>query len=449
MAISEADIITGVMILLIILLLFMIAKGIKKNKTLRTPEQQLFVPITKAEYTNEKINTPTVLTNDDHRPEPMEPVMKNHDIQIINRYTEVRRDWDNVYARHRQRAVFNPLREILMNIRVIPPKRPPGNHQNEVRRDRQQDPEKYIQDMQRDNHHDDNQNVHNSHINMILARKYNRLYELHSNTDLESIAKELDMSISELQEAKITAALQEIEEYGMSNIEENHINRQKLSVVLNEIRKGYSITSVSNAVDEDGNSIAIAEDWILTLAWERIHAPDNADVHETLKQALIDQLIDATHVFRRNALENDLLRVFFGGMLTDAVENSDDPDNFIVRPVCINGRVGRVLSAFTLIDNDPVLREPEKDEKEIANEAYTKAGHILNSELENYDTGNKPIKELYIKDDEDLSEGEQSTVFEFRKHAKEKIVETLKTDYENLIDEKLLLNITQNAISVV
>jgi hypothetical protein len=302
-------------------------------------------------------------------------------------------------------------------------------------------PETALEDLQRKNHNNDSQNVHDSHVNHSLAKKYDRLYELHieQNKDMHTLLPELGINIDEMQELKIQSTLSEIRTYAVSR--SNEANLKKIDCVLNEIQKGGTITSISNAVDESGTRIAIAEDWILTLAWERIHSQDNALVQDSLKESLYDQLVDATYVISEHTnVAMNILRMFFDGNITDH-EGRD-----IIRPVCINGRVARILSAFTLIDVDSILSEPEKDDKEIANIAYTKANHIIEQELDSY--GNN-IKQLYSKRDDELSAPEQETVRRFTDHVKQVMAETLRRDYEDSVDEKLLMTIISNSIAVV
>jgi len=341
-----------------------------------------------------------------------------------------------------------------------------GTHNEEiVVRDRDQPPEEFFNEIQRNNHNDDPQNSHDSHVNMILCKKYNRLYELHieQNKDLHDALPELGMNINEVQEVKIASAMAEIKIYAQHYIRDKYpneedpeqvrnanIEREKMSCVLEEIQKGYTITSISNAVDENGSRIAIAEDWILTLAWERIHSKDNVSVQDNLKESLYDQLIDATYIFRAGSIAGDIIRLFFRNNIPDEDTGTRD----VIRPVCINGRVARVLSLFTLIDTDPVLSEPEKDNKEVANEAYTKANHILEQELDKFqinlpELADFSMRDLYIKDEDELTPRERTVVNNFSDHVKRVMTETLRNDYENIIEEKTLFNIINNSIAVV
>jgi hypothetical protein len=126
----------------------------------------------------------------------------------------------------------------------------------------------------------------------------------------------------------------------------------------------------------------------------------------------------------------------------------------MLRILTINGRVARILSAFTLIDKDPILSEPEKDNKEVANEAYTKANHILEQELDNFkinlpELANSSMRDLYVKDEDELTPRERKVVHNFSDHVKRVMAETLRNDYENIIEEKTLFNIINNSIAVV
>lgn len=325
--------------------------------------------------------------------------------------------------------------------------------------------DEFFDNIQRNNHNNDSQNVHNTQINVSLAKKYDRLYELHiqQNKDLYDALPNLELIFDDIQEMKIISTMREIRQFAEAHISSKYTDvnnveqmkyasteREKIMCVLNEIQKGNTITSISNAVDENGSRIPISEDWILTLAWEHIHSHDNIPVLKNLQEALYDQLIDATYTFSSGSIADDILRLFFGNNFT----NGGNTTRVVIQPVCINGRVGRILSAFTLIDTDPILAEPEKDDKEIANEAYTKANHILEEELSTF-TINIPeypetsIRDLYSKDDSDLTDSERVIVTDFSNHVKKVVAETLHKEYKHLIDEKLLVTIVNNSVSVM
>lgn len=330
---------------------------------------------------------------------------------------------------------------------------------------RSRNPSEFFDEIQRNNHDNDSQNVHNTQINVSLAKKYDRLYELHiqQNKDLYDALPNLELNFDDIQEMKISSTMREIRQFAEAHISDKYpdinnveqtrcanMEREKITSVLNEIQKGNTITSISNAVDENGSRIPISEDWILTLAWEHIHSHDNIPVQKNLQEALYDQLIDATYTFSSGSIANDILRLFFGNNFI----NDGNTTRLVIQPVCINGRVGRILSSFTLIDTDPILAEPEKDDKEIANEAYTKANRILEEELNKFiinipDSPETRIRDLYSKDDSDLTDNERTIVTDFSNHVRKVVAETLHKEYEHLIDEKLLVNIVNNSVSVM
>jgi len=162
-----------------------------------------------------------------------------------------------------------------------------------------------------------------------------------------------------------------------------------------------------------------------------------------MQTALVEQLIDCTYDINENNPGHEILRILFGLPELPTSRGTGT----IVRTVCINGRVGRILSTFTLLDADSILSSPEMDDKELFNEAYVKANKVLEIALDTHD--NPVIRDLYSKPEDTLNMQEQLIVNRFRERAKSEIAKTLKADYENLIDEKSLYTIINNSVSVI
>jgi hypothetical protein len=308
-------------------------------------------------------------------------------------------------------------------------------------------PEERFADMQ--DHNNDPQNVHNSQVTGSLSRKYEELYNLHVKANGTETIME-GMTEDDMQEAKIDATMHEIRAFINKNSDPEL--RKKAHSALNEIQKGNLITTISNKVDVNGDLIPISEDWILTLVWERIQSPDNDNNREELQTALFDQLVDCTYTIRvGNDLASEFLRILFGlpHMPNLGQNEGDGQGREVTRTVCIVGRVSRILSTFTLLDANPELSKPVMDDKELSNEAYTKANNVLNQALSKYEETHENIRELYAIPDEDLSMKDRLVVGDFIKVAKEKIAIELKRDYENLIDEKTLYTIINNSVSAI
>ncbi len=268
-------------------------------------------------------------------------------------------------------------------------------------------------------HANDSQNVHDSSIVKLLRKKYERLTEL---CKLDDSFKELQLTEMELNEMRTRTAFLQIEE-AIRKLSAN--KAAKCRILLGEIRKGHTITSVSDS--------GVREDWILTLVWERIHHPENLENREKLIESLLDQFLES--VKKRAPIVDATLRVL-----------GINPVQEKYYTVCINGRVGHVLASLTLLDSDSILREPEKDETEIANLAYYKASNIVDTSLKEWKHNYKarPIHEIYQNTSE-LDDVEEKIVKEFEKYCRTEIEKELKKEYSGMISNAKLTEIIGKA----
>jgi len=251
----------------------------------------------------------------------------------------------------------------------------------------------YYNDLQK--HDNDSQNVHNLHVINALRKKYTRLVEL--NIDFESLILptinkllSFGLSINEIDAVRMQEIINQIEKCAKMY----DINKQyRISRVLTEINKGKLISSLSQPDD------SISESYILTLIWNRIHHTDNHDNVNIMEIALLDQLLDC---------------------VTDS--------SIDIHFVCITGRVARMISSLSLLDKDPILFEPEKDTKEIANLAYSKAHNILQNELKNNN-----MESVYISDPSKLTIDDQNNLNKFEESVRNQIKEVLHAEYKNIL----------------
>jgi hypothetical protein len=108
--------------------------------------------------------------------------------------------------------------------------------------------------------------------------------------------------------------------------------------------------------------------------------------------------------------------------------------------VCVNGRVARIISALSLLDNDSILAEPELDEAEIKNLAYSKANNILQKNLK--EAG---LEDLYIADREKISAEDKVKIEMLENKIREEIGDVLKKEYNNFVPTKSLTEIIAQA----
>lgn len=287
-------------------------------------------------------------------------------------------------------------------------------------------------------HQNDSQNSHDPVINSILANKYARLVELYDEESDIELAKSMGISYQdEFQESKIKSAINELSLFGINKIkssrkisdESKSEKLERFDIVIKKISSSNEKSvSISKILDDSGNIVPVLESWVLTLVWDRIMHPDNDANRKQLQNTLVKQLIDATE---KN------LRLFH--MIDAIMTNTPIPDSEFY-PVCVNGRISRMLSVFTLLDADPELSKPELDHSEIANLAYSRSSQILNSELESQN-----MEKLYNSDYDSLSAENQTKVDRFCKHVRSRIESELRVEFGAFVKEDIMNDIIEKA----
>lgn len=300
--------------------------------------------------------------------------------------------------------IMNIMQNELLNIVLQNHERPPR------RRPREVPAEDFLRNMER--HEDDSQNVHQSQINKLFVKKYNRLAELFSISD----------EVREQALSEITYTAQKyINDNGLTKSQKN-IRNKRIRMVLDKIREGNRLTSISLESPP-------REDEILALVWLRIQSlSDNANHTISLFDNLLDCAPKRTHT------------------ILDLADGIDQKYSV----VCINGRVGRILGSLTLIDSDPILGAPEKDINTITNEAYAKAGHVYDKAIENYrnkNTAIRPAQEIYNTSATTPEETEELTLFE--NYIKNNIRDIITQDYSDILTPQKLSEIISSSQSVV
>lgn len=273
-------------------------------------------------------------------------------------------------------------------------------------------------------HNNDGQNVHNSQVIYYLKQKWKRLEEFGQSNSQTKELIDAGFSEVEIENVKIDETFRQINQA----IKDFPTERKtKIELVLKEINKGNTISSISYKM-QNNEPVLVKENWILTLVWERIHHPDNKENQEKLQDILLDLLYDCISNFNNN--QNEMIRQFINNL---QVENID-----IFYILCINGRVSRILSIFTLIDPDNILSEPIKDDKELANLIYMKVSKMLNDEIKNQN-----LEKLFEKDV--YTPIEKEKIDNFEKYMKLKIEKDITQEYKDIIPIKQLTEIIRNA----
>jgi hypothetical protein len=279
----------------------------------------------------------------------------------------------------------------------------------------------YYQKVQ--THDNDSQNSHDSFIVKCLVKKYKRLVELNADLPKPEIG---DTDPIALQNLLVNTTFMEIRNEAMKM---KHFELTRINLVLADIAKGSPISYLDTT-----------EDIVLMHVWRRIHAPANTG-NTNMVMTLLEQLINATE---QSTPVMDLINGLLPELNFHIPRAQQGPVTYSV--VCCGGRIARILSSLTLQDADPILAEPEKDGKELANEAYTKSHKIYCDMLA---TQSDEFKKIYEQiDTSTLSDAEKKNIDEFNDSVKKQIEIILKQDYIDINSEALniIIKTAQSAI---
>ncbi len=287
----------------------------------------------------------------------------------------------------------------------------------------------YYETIQRDNHADDTQNVHDSTVIKELKRRYDRLMEL--NQKALQIPTELEghMTAEEYADTFCHSMFVELGNYCQSYFDPVTSSEKfnKAHKVIETASKGSIFTGF---IDE------IREDWILAHVWYRIHSDENTSQKEQLLNALMDQLQDAGKYAIANPI-TQVIRTIAGLPPTNQPELTTE---------CTTGRIGRYFQTFTLLDADPILQRPIMDEKEYENEAFAKSYKILCKTID--ETPGMDL--LYHNPDENaLSQEDRVRLDEMKESARKAIAKTIQNDYDGIISSDKLDRIIEKCIAGV
>lgn len=302
----------------------------------------------------------------------------------------------------------------------------------------------YYMQKQKDNHNDDAENSHDSTIVKEIKRLYSRLSHLNDCADLDKGINNIMpfMSCKEYRIMIKESAYYEINKF-ISSVD--NMNKQyTANLVLNHvIKKDHMIMSLT--IDD---KYPVSTLWILSQVWTRLHAHDNKENIDKLKESLLDQLLDCSMEIPEEQLNLLVQRAILMGQNIDEIF-----ENFIkYKPICPVGMANRFMQVFTLLDADPVLSTPVKDKQEYMNEALTTSYAVLQECFTSFkmDDVSKTSEELYNSLESDLTSEELDIVRRFEKYVKLKIRSKLTNDYGGILSIQTLheiIDIAESGIS--
>lgn len=267
---------------------------------------------------------------------------------------------------------------------------------------------------ERERHDNDGQNVHEPVIVKCLSAKYKRMLELRVNDpDRKAFERSLiaeGYDRNQVRNMEISKADQEIRQHVATLPKER---AEAITRVLDVISCGNTTVSLTGH--------PVKDIWVLTLVWGRIHHPSNAKNFAEMRDVLMDQLCDASHA------------------------DGYVPQTETTGAVCINGRIGRILSVLTLLDSDPVLAKPELDFKELRNLALSKCANLLKQRLKE----EPEMAPLFAALRETLSEDEIHDVEKFEARLRSEIEQTIQQEYSRLLSARELEALIRDAQSAL
>jgi len=262
-------------------------------------------------------------------------------------------------------------------------------------------------------HNDDPQNVHNHTVLIHIGRKYARLEELDEAG--KRWTQYLDASYAVDQ--RLRAKLHEFREY-IADMPSTR--KRKIEAFLTEVCRGGTITLHNQTVKEG---------WLFSMIWDRINCTDNLPMRTNLREMFVTQILEA--VIDRGDNFIDIVNEVAG----------DHRQRIEYQTVCLNGRVGQMMSCFINMDADPLLAEPIMDEKEIMNAAYVRAHKVFTSAME----ADTAMKELYDADENSLTPDQHRTLNEFITGIQTQIDSNLRSTYIDMLGTDKLQEVIANA----
>jgi hypothetical protein len=243
----------------------------------------------------------------------------------------------------------------------------------------------------------DPQNVHESQVNKDMARIYQSI--LHRN----QVEDDLLGNGSIKDGAEIAQNITALRDYARSHKFENPKGKERAMKTIDVMSKGNWITSLNARESE-----------ILSNVWKRTGSAENEQNRVSLRGSLMNSLADC---------------------IEDGYNNAE-------YQVCISGRVGRVLGSMTLLDADERISEPIKTAEILRNEIFSKSYKIIQDALK--ETDDETARGYNGALDSPAPEVE-TKVRVFEDQLRERIENTLRTEYEDKVDKKVLENLIQDA----
>lgn len=304
------------------------------------------------------------------------------------------------------------LRNDVRNARVVaagnaaaagtaPRRLPPGARR---RRNKATEPITEREQM-RDNYfaeHDirnDPQNVHESQVNKDMARIYQNIIS-RNRVENELMAPAISGTQREGDAQKNISA---VRDYAKTFKFENPKGKDRALKTIEVMSRGNWISSLNARESE-----------VLSNVWQRTGSAENEQNRASLRGALMNSL-------------------------ADCIEDGYNGNEY---QVCISGRVGRVLGSMTLLDADENISEPIKTAEILRNEVFSKSYKIIQDALKETD---EETARGYNGALESPAPEVETKVRVFEDQLRTRIENTLRADYGDKVEQKVLENLIEDA----
>lgn len=161
--------------------------------------------------------------------------------------------------------------------------------------------------------------------------------------------------------------------------------------------KIVNLASAGNTLSQLGDA---REDEVLLNVWKRINSSANTENRESLKDSLMDSLADS-------------MDTNWAGEYKE---------------VCIGGRCARMLGSLTLLDAQEEIAAPMKTAEILRNEVFSKSYKILQEQLESQP---QEVRDIYNGKISSPTPEQEELGKKFEESTKDKIAETIRSDYPN------------------
>lgn len=241
----------------------------------------------------------------------------------------------------------------------------------------------------------DPQNVHETQVNKDMARIYRSIIQRNAAED--------DIIGGQNDNAQTARNIAAIRDYARTYKFEDSKQRERAMKTIETMAAGNWISGLNSREND-----------ILSNVWKRTSSAENEGNRANMRAALMSGL-------------------------ADCVETGYNGQDY---QVCASGRTGRVLGSMTLLDANETISEPIKTVEVLRNEAFAKSFKIIQDALK--ETDEETVRG-YNGALENPAPDVATKVEAFEHALRDRIEKSLRAEYSDKTDEKVLNNLINDA----